>query len=331
MNQSLAAFRTCKKLIDFIKFMNNAHDMHSGVLEARDLRLVRAISEAKGITAATKQLHLSQSAVSHQLRNLEERLNVELFRRDKRRLVITSAGKRLVELAHQVLGPMLQAELDIRRAVVVERPKLRVATQCYTAYHWLPKALLALGVEHPEVELVIVSEVLADTQEAFEDDRIDVALCVTPPRRGSFQREPLFEDDMLLAVPSGHRFAKRAFVTGRDLASETLIQTNVASVERDRVIKLLFGKAPPQVGRVLRIPVAEAALDLVQAGLGVSILPGFTLTTRILRGDLTAVRLTRGGLTRSWTGIYSKCSPLVGPIRTLLTELRQMGPAPGRR
>lgn len=312
--------------------MNNAHEMPAGILEARDLRLVRAISEAKGITPAAKRLHLSQSAVSHQLRNLEERLSVELFLRDKRRLVITPAGKKLVELAHQVLGPMLQTEIEIRRGLLVERPKLRVATQCYTAYHWLPKALLALGVAHPEVELVIVSEPLGDSVEAFGDDRIDVALCVTPPGRGAFQRAPLFEDEMLLAVPCGHRLAKRSFVVGRDLASETLIQTNVASSERDRVAKLLFGKAPPRVGRVLRLPVAEAALDLVQAGLGVSILAGFTLAGRVARGDLVAVRLTRRGIVRSWTGVYPKCSPMEGPIRTLLAELRQFGPSErGRR
>lgn len=310
--------------------MNNPHDMHSGILEARDLRLVRAIYESEGVTRAAKQLHLSQSAVSHQLRNLEERLNVELFRREKRRLVITPAGNKLVELARLVLAPMLQAELEIRRGLALERAKLRVATQCYTAYHWLPKALLALGASHPEVELVIVSEVLADPLEAFEDKRIDLALCVTPPRRGAFQRVPLFDDEMLLAVPCGHRLAKKSYVKGRDLASETLIQTSVSSAERERVAKLLFGKAPPQVGRVLRLPVAEAVLDLVQAGVGVSILAGFTLKTRVARGDLEAVRLTRRGLTRSWTGVYQKNSPMEGPIHTLISELRQAGPSQQR-
>src|SRR5689334_15884747 len=125
--------------------------MVSGTLEARDLRLVLAIAEAGGATRAAKQLHVSQSAVSHQLRGLE-----------------------------------------------VERPKLRVATQCYTAYHWLPKALLALAAEHPEVELVLSSEVLGDPREAFAESRVDLALCVVPPRRGDFRRVPLFKDEMLL-------------------------------------------------------------------------------------------------------------------------------------
>ena len=299
--------------------------MGSGTLEARDLRLVQAIAEAGGVTYAAKQLHLSQSAVSHQLRGLEDRLGVELFRREGGRLAITAAGQKLVELAPQVLTPLLQAEFELKRGLVVERPKLRVATQCYTAYHWLPKALLALATEHPEVELVISNEVLGDSSEALAENRVDLALCVIPPRRGDFRRVPLFKDEMLLAVPRGHALAKRSFVEGHDLAGETLIQTNVSSLERERVTKLLFGTATPDVGRVLRLPVAEAVLDLVQAGLGVSILAGFTLGSRVARGDVVAVRLTRRGMPRSWTGVFRRRSPLDGPIRTLLGQLKHLG------
>ena len=113
--------------------------MQSGSLETRDLRLVTAIASAGGATRAAKQLHLSQSAVSHQLRGLEDKLGVELFKRQGRRLEITAAGRRLVEVASQVLEPLLRAELELRRGALIERPKLRVATQCYTAYHGLPR------------------------------------------------------------------------------------------------------------------------------------------------------------------------------------------------
>lgn len=299
--------------------------MQNGTLEARDLRLVQAIAEAGGATRAAKQLHLSQSAVSHQLRGLEERLGLLLFRRVGRRLAITEAGQRLVELAHQVLSPMLQAELELKRGLVKERPKLRVATQCYTAYHWLPKALLVMAAEHPEVELVLWHEVLGDTLDALREDHVDLALCIQSPERGGFKRVPLFKDEMLLAVPRGHALARKPHAEGRDLASETLIQTSVSSAERDRVLKLLFGRGPPTIGGVLRLPVAEAVLDLVQAGMGVSIMAGFTMRSRLARGDIEAVRLTRRGLPRSWSGVFRPRSPVVGPIRTLLAHLKHAG------
>src|SRR4051812_30315365 len=97
----------------------------SGSLETRDLRLVRAIAESGGATQAGKQLHLSQSAVSHQLRGLEQRLGLELFRRQGRRLLITNAGQRLVEAAQQVLLPLQQLELELKRGSFRERSKLR--------------------------------------------------------------------------------------------------------------------------------------------------------------------------------------------------------------
>ena len=133
------------------------------------------------------------TAVSHQLRGLEERLGVELFRRDGRRLCITAAGEKLVELAQQVLLPLLQAELELRRGTFRERPKLRVSTQCYTAYHWLPGALQALRTNHPEVELVLQGDVVGDANEQLRDDHTDLVLCVIPPQKGAFQRVALFK------------------------------------------------------------------------------------------------------------------------------------------
>jgi LysR family transcriptional regulator, regulator for metE and metH len=298
--------------------------MNSGTLETRDLRLVHAIAQSGGATQAAKQLHLSQSAVSHQLRGLEERLGVELFRRHGGRLCITSAGERLVTLAQQVLPPLLQTELELKRGAFRERPKLRVATQCYTAYHWLPKALQALLAAHPEVELVLQSEVVGEADEYLKDDRADLILCIMPPSRGSFTRLPLFKDELVLAVPRGHALARKKYVEGDDLAEETLIQSQTSPQERDRVKKLLFGEHG-SVKRVLRLPVTEAVLDLVQAGMGVSILAGFTLGARIQRGEIEAVRLTKRGLARSWSGVFRKRSPLDGPIRTLLGTLKRHG------
>ena len=101
--------------------------MQSGTLETRDLRLVLAIAEAGGATQAAKVLHLSQSAVSHQLRGLEQRLGLPLFRRDGRRLAMTPAAEHLVALAPQVLGPLLRAELELKRETLLMERDLKLA------------------------------------------------------------------------------------------------------------------------------------------------------------------------------------------------------------
>ncbi len=289
----------------------------TSTLETRDLRLVATIASAGGATRAAQQLHLSQSAVSHQLRGLEERLGIPLFERRGRRLEITAAGRKLVDLAAQVLEPLRRAELELRRGLLTERPKLRVATQCYTAYHWLPKALRALGAQHPELELELQGGVMGDAAPPLLAREVDLVLCVVPPKKARLKRVALFRDELVLAVPRGHPLARKPFVSGRELADQTLIQTEISALARDHVRKLLFppGVQPP---RVLRVPVSEAVLDLVQAGLGVAVVAGFTLRARLERGEVEAVRLTRRGLPRPWTGVFRPEASLAGPIECVL-------------
>jgi DNA-binding transcriptional LysR family regulator len=136
----------------------------------------------------------------------------------------------------------------------------------------------------------------------------------------------LFKDELVLAVPRGHWLAARKYVDGRDLKEETLILNNVSALEREYVKQLLFGAAGGKVARVLHLPATEAVLELVQAGLGVSVLASFTLTTRVARGDLAAVRLTRRGIKRQWVGVFPQGSRLSRPIRTLLATLKAAAP-----
>jgi len=303
-------------------------------LDARDLRLVRAIAEAGGVTRAAPRLHLSQSAVSHQLRGLEERLGVELFEREGRHLVITRAGARLSECAPEVLERLASLAREVRGAKT-ERVKLRVGTECYTAYHWVPRALRALHAEHPEIDLDLVPDVLTSCQSAFDERQVDVALAVSAPRSQSFERIRLFDDELVLAVPRGHALSGKRFAVGSDLGKETLIMGHVGPGERERVQKLLFpgGKVrASSPARVIRVPVAEAVLDLVEAGFGVSILPGFTLDGRRARGSIEAVRLTRAGIVRTWSLVLRKDSRLQAAARTLAAELRAERPSRvGRR
>src|SRR5262245_44861587 len=111
---------------------------HRMILELRHLRLVLAIAEEGSVTRAGPRLHLSQSALSHQLLDLEKRLGVGLFERVGKRMVLAPAGERLLTSARGVLDEVERAEEEIRAAALGQRGVLRLTTQCYTVYHWLP-------------------------------------------------------------------------------------------------------------------------------------------------------------------------------------------------
>ncbi|HWL86497.1 MAG TPA: LysR family transcriptional regulator, partial [Polyangiaceae bacterium] len=116
----------------------------SSMLEVRHLRLVRAIAEEGGPTRAAARLHLTQSAVSHQLSELEGRLGVALFTRVRRQLKLTPAGARLLEAARTMLVDLSRVERELHHAGTRKRATIRIAVECFTAYHWLPAVLAAL-------------------------------------------------------------------------------------------------------------------------------------------------------------------------------------------
>ena len=118
-------------------------------LEIRHLRLVAAVADVGSLTRAGDRLHLTQSALSHQLRDIEARLGAALFLRVGKRLVLTPAGERLLASASDVLERLEQAEQDIREMGRDRAGVLRLTTECYTCYHWLPPLLLATAAVSP--------------------------------------------------------------------------------------------------------------------------------------------------------------------------------------
>jgi LysR family transcriptional regulator for metE and metH len=263
--------------------------------------------------------------VSHQVRALEARLGLELFERHGRTLRLTPAGERLLELAHELLAPLARAELELKRAARPKRQTLRVGSQCFTAYHWLPQAYALLAEQHPEVELSLVADAANEVPAAFDDDRLDLALCVSCPRSRELSQRELFRDELVLAVPRGHPLGRRKYVDGADLAGETLVLTPTSAAERERVLRVLCPRGA-KFGRVIRIPVAEAVVELVAAGVGLSIVPSFMLGPYLERAAIEAVRLTPRGLSRVWHGAYRKASPLTPAIDSLLDLLQQHAP-----
>src|SRR5690348_10181522 len=111
-------------------------------LEVRHLQLVAAVADVGSLTRAGDRLHLTQSALSHQLRDVESRLGAALFLRVGKRLVLTPAGERLLAAARDILDRLEHAERDIRQMGKDRAAVLRLTTECYTCYHWLPPLLL---------------------------------------------------------------------------------------------------------------------------------------------------------------------------------------------
>lgn len=290
-------------------------------IETRDLRLVQAIVEQGGVTRAAKVLHLSQSAVSHQLANLEERLGVALFQRVRKRMVITAAGRRLATAAAEILPQLALTQAALLEEEQAAPRTLRISTQCYTCYHWLPGVLQKLTQAHPKLELQIVVEATRTPVEALLDDRLDVALCCFPVSDRRLTVTPLFDDEMVVLLPASHRLANRRSLSGRDLIDETIFFYEVPP-EHDRILRRMLFADRGAGAQIRKVPLTEAIVELVRSGHGVSVLSRWSLDPYLGRGDLVIQRLGRRGVRRPWSIVHPRGSPLEKPIATLRELLR---------
>src|SRR5512147_930927 len=157
--------------------MNYPHTMDVK-LEIRHLRLLAAVAQTGSVTEAGKRLHLTQSALSHQLRDAEEKLGAALFLRLGKRMVLTPAGEKLLCSARKVLDELHAAESQIEGLNGGTRGLIRLSTECYTCYHWLPPVLKRFHTRFPKVEVNIDVKSTHHPLEALLDGKLDVAILI---------------------------------------------------------------------------------------------------------------------------------------------------------
>jgi LysR family transcriptional regulator, regulator for metE and metH len=269
-------------------------------LEIRHLRLMVAIVEEGGLTRAASRLNLTQSALSHQLKQIEESLGVTLFTRVKKRLVLTDAGEEVVQRARRILADIADLETDLRERASGRRGKLRLATECYTCYEWLPPLLKRFYRRHPNVDVEIVADATADPLSALRRGEIDLAILSSSVTATDVETFELFSDELLLVVAPTHRLAGRSHVTAKDFTSEHLLTYSPPSENFFYTQYLARSSAPPQNITVIKL--TEAILSMVRAGLGVTVAARWAVADELRTGRVAGVRIGADGYYREWRG-----------------------------
>src|SRR3954464_1554556 len=273
-------------------------------LEIRHLRLVAAVADVGSLTRAGDQLHLTQSALSHQLRDIESRLGAVLFRRAGKRLVLTPAGERLLASATNVLDQLRQAEHDIRQMGQAGSGSLRITTECYTCYHWLPPLLLRYRRTFPRVEVRIDVEATHHPVEMLLAGKIDLGLMSTAVRDRRLVSRRVFDDELLLIASRDHRFAQQPRVRLAQMREETLFVYPPKEESGPLQNVLLPAGAAP--ARVEEVQLTEAITELVKAGLGVAILARWAVQPLLDAGSIVGHSLPARAMHRVWSAVMPK-------------------------
>jgi LysR family transcriptional regulator for metE and metH len=278
--------------------MSYPHAM-SITLEVRHLKLLAAVAGEGSVTGAARHLHLTQSALSHQLRDAEQKLGARLFLRLGRRMTLTPAGEQMLASAQRVLSELESAEDRVRQQGQGTRGVLRISTECYTCYHWLPELLRTFRERRPGIDVQIDAAATHTPVDALLAGRLDVAITSSAPRDPRLRSRVLFEDDLLLVLPPGHRLARAEYIRPQQLAGETVIVYPPRS--ESFLLNLYMTPAGAQPGDVLEVPLTEAILEMVRAGLGITFLARWAVAPRVAKREVVARPITRQGCRRQWS------------------------------
>ncbi|WP_446938264.1 transcriptional regulator MetR [Pseudomonas aeruginosa] len=265
------------------------------MLELRHLKPLHALREADSLVEAAERLHLTQSALSHQFKELEERLGMQLFVRKTKPVRFTSAGLRLLQLADSLLPQLRTAERDLARLAGGTAGRLHMAIECHSCFQWLMPTIDQFRDAWPEVELDLASGFSFAPLPALARGDLDLVVTADPVELPGITYVPLFTYEALLAVANQHALAGRPYVVPEDLERETLI---TYPVERDRldVFTRFLDPADVEPAQVRIAELTVMMMQLVASGRGVCCLPNWALHEYSSRGYVTARRLGEKGL-----------------------------------
>ncbi len=266
-------------------------------IEFRHLRTIKAIHEAGGLARAADQLHITQSALSHQVKGLEDQAGVELFVRRSKPLKLSAAGMRLLRLAEQVLPQVeaLQAEFTSLRDGSSGR--LHIAIECHACFEWLFPVLEQFRRTWPDVDVDIRPGLAFDALPALMKEEVDLVVSSDPEDLPGVDFVELFDYAPVFVATSTHPLAKKAFIDAEDFREQTLITYPVERTRLDVFSQLLI-PAKVEPAAVRQAELTAVILLLVASNRGVSVLPDWVVREVKYSSDYITRPLTKSGLTR---------------------------------
>ncbi len=268
-------------------------DQESG----RRLSIIAAVDARGTLTEAATSLHLSQSALSHAIRKLENQLGTPLWQKEGRLLRLTQAGEQLLQLAKRLLPQFEHAEQLLRQYARGQRGTLRIGMECHPCYQWLLKVIAPFLEQWPDVDVDVKQKFQFGGIGALFSHDIDILVTPDPLQQKGLNYTPVFAYEQVLVVAKHHVLAEKAFVRPEDLCSETLISYPVERERLDIYAEFLTpAKCAPREHK--EIEATNIMLQMVAAGRGVAALPRWLVEEYAQTMDIRPMRLGNIGISK---------------------------------
>ena len=261
------------------------------------LEIVRAVHERGSLTAAAEKLCVTQSALSHTIRKLEQQLGTAIWHRESRALRLTQAGEYLLALATRILPQLTHAEERMRQYAKGTRGTLRIGMECHPCYQWLLKVVSPYLARWPDVDVDVKQKFQFGGIGALFGHEIDLLVTPDPLYKPGLRFEAVFDYEQVLVVGSRHRFSGATHVMPAQLADEVLI-TYPVEIDRLDIYNQFLAPAGirPRAHKV--IETTDIMLQMVASGRGVGALPRWLVEEYAAKLPIVPVRLGRKGIAK---------------------------------
>ena len=298
------------------------------MIERIHLAVIREVDRQGSLTAAADVLHVTQSALSHGMKKLEQQLGIDIWLREGRSLRLTQAGEYLLAVANRVLPQLDLAEERLRQFAQGQRGTLRIGMECHPCYRWLLKVVAPYLAAWPDVDVDVKQKFQFGGIGALFGYEIDLLVTPDPLFKPGLHFEPVFDYEQVLVVPRRHPLAGARYVKPRQLTQEVLITYPVSTDRLDIYSQFLLpaGVTPKQHKT---IETTDIMLQMVASGRGVAALPRWLAREYADRMDVVPVRLGPHGIAKQ-ISLGARDTDLDTDYLRAFIELARQG-APGSR
>ncbi len=267
------------------------------MLEKTHLAIVKEVDQRGSLTAAASALCLTQSALSHTIKKLEQQLGTLIWLREGRSLRLTQAGQYLLSVANRVLPQLTYAEEHLRQYAQGERGTLRIGMECHPCYQWLLKIVSPYLTQWTDVDVDVKQKFQFGGIGALLDYEIDLLVTPDPVHQPGLCFEPVFDYEQVLVVSRQHPLATAPYIQAEQLANEVLITYPVA-IDRLDIYRQFLTPAGILPKRHKTIETTDIMLQMVANQRGVAPMPRWLANEYSSRMGITAVRLGKEGIAK---------------------------------
>ena len=265
------------------------------MIEPSHLKIMIALQEKGTLTQAADALYLTQSALSHQIRYLEKKLNVKLWQRCGRRLRLTAAGERLLQTALQVMPLLVQTELALKAMGEGLQGLLRIGVECYPCHEWLTQVVADFLQSSPNIDIDIIRQFQFSGQEGLLNHHVDLLITPDVTAHEMLQNVALFDYELVLLVSKKHRLAKQTQISAKQLEKEVLFTFPIERQRLDVFMHFLWAeKVEPKAHK--QIESLAIMLQLVEHQRGVCVLPEWLADSYSQQYNVQKLRLGKTGI-----------------------------------